>query len=299
VSFISLAQRARNSAAYRSADLYREILLRMPRPRARERPALDLRLLTFGGDAHLLMIEQLATSLALAWPRLPRLTVLADDSLDPLVARARLDGWPGGLEVVPWRDLGDRLRHPHSQQLRSFAAREAMGRKLLAILVYARESALLYCDADVLWYRFPARLEQLQATPRPCLVMSADNRPAYDPELVPARLPELATPPYFCAGFLYARGDFFTAEGLGDVLEYAARRGRALTEQTLLAAVARRLGDSGWTAAEVSLEEGDRFTLAPSYRRRSWSARHYVGAVRHLFWRDALALRLGLRPRPA
>jgi hypothetical protein len=123
--------------------------------------------------------------------------------------------------------------------------------------------------------------------------MSPDRRPAYDEDLVPDRLPHLARPPYFCAGLLYAAGDLLAACDVASLLDHAAERGIGVTEQTILAQADHLLGGRSWPAEEIALQDEDRASLGPTFRGRPWAARHYVGAVRHIFWRDALALRIG------
>lgn len=287
--------RLKRSAAYRSGGLYRALLRALPPPRARAKPILPVTFVTFGGAGHRLMLAQCLASLYLAWPRLPRLRVVSDGSLDAATTGRDLAWWPGPWELLSWRDLISGLRERHEALVR-FAEREPMGRKMVAVAATALEGPTLYCDVDVLWFREPARLAELAELPAPQLVMSEDCVPAYDPDLVPGRLPDLAAPPFYCAGLLFAHGDFLRASGAEELLADAAERGFGLTEQTIFAEADRRLGGACWPRDEIALFEEDRFSLGPSFRGRSWAARHYVGQVRHLFWRDALALRTGVCP---
>jgi hypothetical protein len=291
-------RRARNAAAYRSSAVYRRLLPLLPRPKAEGKPAIPLTFLTFGGTGHRLMLEQCLFSLHRAWPVLPRVRIVTDGSLDPEQARRDLAWWPGPWELLSWRDLVPGLAACGHDRLVRFAEREPMGRKLAAIVASAAAGPTLYCDVDVLWFRFPPTLERLLAVPAPRLAMSRDPYCAYDDRLVPGSLSELARPPFLCAGFLFAHGDFLAACRLDEVLDFAAVEGVALTEQTLLAEADRQLGGDSWPEDEIALFEQDRFSLGPSFRGCGWAARHYVGQVRHVFWRDAFALRAGLRPGP-
>jgi hypothetical protein len=289
--------RLRDSLSYRSGPVYRRLLETLPSPASpTEKPELPLTFLTFGGDGHRPMLRECLLSLRRAWPRLPRVRVVSDGSLEPAATARRLAWWPGPLEVVDWRELAARLAArvdaPRFAALARFAAREAMGRKMLAIVASALEGPTLYCDVDILWFRFPPTLDALLAAPGPRLAMSPDYQPMYDPALVPGRLPGLAHPPYFCAGLLYAAGDFLAACDVLDLLDHAAEWGIGVTEQTILAEADRQLGGAGWPANEIALSEEGRTSFGPSFRGRPWAARHYVGGVRHLFWRDALALRV-------
>jgi hypothetical protein len=67
------------------------------------------------------------------------------------------------------------------------------------------------------------------------------------------------------------------------------------TEQTFFAIAAKLLSADMWRFNEIALFESDRFKLGPSYIGKNWFARHYVGPVRHLFWRDSFYKRLAPR----
>jgi hypothetical protein len=292
---MSLLARLHDSLAYRSGDWYRRGLERLPPPALRAKPALPLTFLTFGGSAHRLMLRECLVSLGRAWPDLPRVRVVSDGSLEPAAAARELAWWPGPLEVVDWRDLAAPLTAPRFASLVRFAEHDAMGRKMLAIVASALEGPTLYCDVDILWFRFPATLGELLAASGTRLAMSPDRWATYDRDLVPGRLPHLAAPPYFCAGLLYAAGDFLAACDVSALLDHAAERGIGVTEQTILAQVDHLLGGRSWPEDEIALRDEDRTSLRPTFKGRPWAARHYVGAVRHIFWRDALALRIGKR----
>lgn len=292
---MSLFTRVHDSLAYRSGPVWRRLLELLPAPRTEARPELPLTFLTFGGAGHRAMLRECLASLARSWPRRPRVRVVSDGSLDPAAAARELAWWQGPLEVIGWRDLAARLTAPRFEPLVRFAGRDAMGRKMLAVVATALESPTLYCDVDVLWFRPPATLDRLLATRGTRLALSPDPYPAYDSRLVP-HLPHLAFPPFYCAGLLYAEGDVLAACDVDPWLRFAAEEGVGITEQTILAEADHQLGGLSWPPDEIALWEGDRTTLLPSFRGRPWAARHYVGGVRHLFWRDALALRAGWRP---
>ncbi len=294
--------RIKASLAYRSSAFWRAVADRWPIRPIAPKPRLDLDVLTFGGAAHLSMIRETLLSLALTWPALPRVTVATDGTLSPKKAAEALGWWPEPApRVASWHELVEPLRSndPLRRDLLRFAERDAMGRKMASAAALALSGDVLYADCDLLWLGIPPSLAALRAGTGPRLAMSTDIRPAYDPALVPEWLPELAPPPHFCAGFFYARGDILSAAGVTDLMAFAADRGIGLTEQTIFAEADRRLGGEHFPLAEVLLFEGDRFILGSSIRGAAWSARHYVGPVRHLFWRDAMAVRFGGRGAPS
>jgi hypothetical protein len=289
-------RRVRNSLAYRASVPYRLILESWPPRRLAAKPPLPITYLTFTGYAHLGMLRESVVSLG-TWKELPKLRVVGDGSVSPARLRRTLAFWPSAPEILDWQELVEPVRARGYETVVRFAEREPMARKLLGIIVSALEGPTLYADTDVLWFRIPAELSRRASSAAPRLAMSADYRMSYDARLVPAALPHLAGEPYRCAGILLAQGDFLAACKLRELLEFAARQGVARTEQTLLAEANYQLGGDILPAGEFALHEDDRFSLAPSFDDGAPAARHYVGGVRHLFWRDALALRLGLGPK--
>jgi hypothetical protein len=290
----SPGSRAVRSLAYRSGWAYRRLARALPMGRQRGKPEMPLIYLTFGCRADAAMLRESLASLARAWPTLPRLRVVSDGSLRRETAEELLSWWPAPWQFRSWEELLPEVRDPN---LAAFARREPMGRKLAAIVGAALEGPTLYSDVDVLWFRFPESVRRWMASAGPLLAMSPDWQPAYDAALVPSLLPHLGREPFYCAGLLYAAGDFLSTRRASDLLAFAAEHGIARTEQTILAATDHDLGGLSWPAGEVALFEDDRFSLAPSFLDHGWAARHYVGAVRHIFWRDALALRLGIRSK--
>lgn len=295
-------RRAAGSVSYRSAFIYRRLLAALPPRRAgsvASTGALPCTYVTFGGLGHRLMLRANIASLATAWTRHPRLVVYSDGSLTRQAVEADLAVWPGPWDVRSWETAVPVLeRHGHHDLVR-FAHREVMARKMAVVAAEALAGPVVYADVDLLWFREPPSLGGFLAEAAaggPVLHLSEDFQPAYDARWFPDRVRELVRPPFLCAGALVARGDFLRAAGVEGFLAEAAEVGVGLSEQTLFALAHRRLGGAVWSGREIDLSLDDRVSFGPSFRGREFAARHYVGPVRHLFWRDALALRLGRGP---
>jgi hypothetical protein len=299
-----MIHRIEGSLAVRLPRLY-EAALASWRPRAlAERvrlaglPCRPVTLLTFAGFAQLPLLRQSLASLLRTWPALPRVLVVSDGTLDAGSLDEAVGWWPGPIELTSWRTLLDELPQPARRHLVAFAARTPSGAKLGAIFASARRGPTLFVDTDVLWFRYPERIDRLvplseTSTDNAHLLLSEDLMPSYDRNLVARRLPHLADPPFYCCGFGYAEGDLLAACDLSELLEEAAIRGSWFTEQTVFAEAARQIAPAPWPADEVACPVDDWRTLRPTFPDRSWVARHYVTPVRHLFWLDALALHLG------
>lgn len=299
-----LVRRAAASVSYRSAFVYRRALAALPPRSAGSVPSagsLPCTYLTFGGLGHRLMLRASVGSLAAAWPRHPRLVITSDGTLDRETVAHDLRGWPGDWELRSWEEALPVLESRGLGDLARFARREVMARKMAAVVAQALSGPVVYADVDVLWFRPPPSLDgylgEAHRGDDPVLHLSEDFQPSYDPRWYPERIPELIPQPFLCAGALFAQGDVLghvrQLGDFGDFLAEAAETGIGVTEQTLLALAHRRLGGEAWSAREIDLSLDDRVSFRPTFRGRAFAARHYVGPVRHLFWRDALALRTG------
>ena len=284
-----MIRRLRNSWLYRSSTLYRRLAGWFPPP-IEAKPLMDLRYLTMGGASHLDIMVASLRSLAASWPELPTLRVVVADETDPAVVHRRLNWWRGSREVVSWRAAAAWAAANVSPALSRFAEREPMGRKMAAVFQAATEGPVLYSDTDVLWFGYPDSIADLITAHESVLAMSTDIYAAYDQRLVPHELPELAAKPYYCAGIMFAKGRVFENDRLHALLEFAAHDAIGLTEQTLFAMLDCALGGRRFPEDEIYLSDADRFARSETFLGMPWAARHYVGQVRHLFWRDAVLL---------
>lgn len=285
--------RLRRSLPYRLGGVLRRVVPRLPKARVADKPVDDgLTYLTFGGAAHVDMLAESVYSLARSWPALPHLVVAWDGGEPPPRLAKELSFWQGSWEVRPWPQVRALLNPDSDRSLVRFGEREAMARKMAAVVTCARRRPTLYSDVDMLWFRQPASLADWRRLSGPVLAMSRDFQPSYDGRLLAAEAHVLGDEPYFCAGLLYAAGDVLAAAGAGGMLDFAAEAGVGVTEQTIFAEVCRRLGGRCLPLTEIALEDSDRMVLGATFRGRPWAARHYIGQVRHHFWRDALALRV-------
>jgi hypothetical protein len=135
-----------------------------------------------------------------------------------------------------------------------------------------------------------------------------DCVPSYDERLL-ARMgiKDLQCCPPMNCGLVFIQGDLLSgcaqSEFLNTFLDASAEATVNFTEQTFFALAAKRLGYEPWPADQIALFTTDKYwPVWPNYypHFRGWIARHYVGPVRPLFWRDAVALevvrRLGRVP---
>lgn len=236
------------------------------------------------------MLNVSILSLVKSWKAIPKFKIYSDGTISPGEIKRKL-AWLGpAVEVADVESCYDELTLPDEDHFKSFAERHVMGKKLLVILCNARKHPILWSDSDVLWFRDFSR----SLHPQLCLKMSRDYQPSYSPAFYD-KYSELSAPPYLCAGFLFLAGDLSKKVDLFDMVNVAIERPDHFSEQTIIARAAKLLRSENWSAEEIACFESDKDSLIPDYWSRPWIARHYVGPVRHLFWRDALFLLAGLR----
>lgn len=285
----------RLSLAYRQrvGERYRRRVLNGRSWTAPTKPSADFTLLSLVGAKQLELLQTSLWSIGQAWTALPNLRVVSDGSIDPSQISTALRWWPQPVEALRWETIAQAHTDRGRPLLQTLANDNLLARKLCAILYSAELGPTLFCDSDLLWFR--------GSPPRPAdavaLKLAEDFMPSFDADLFTAAGCEpFRHRPYLNSGVVFAAGDVFSAAHLGDVLPWAAEHPKYFTEQTLLAYACKKLGGDHWTRQQIHLTVDD--AVVPFGDRdylHTALARHYVGDVRHWFWRDVWHL---LRAQP-
>jgi hypothetical protein len=277
---------------------YRQFLKFLPISPRQPKPEQDLVLLTMTGSKYLELLQQCLLSLYKTWSTLPKLHVVSDGTITTLELEKALKWWPNTKYFSSWEQSVDYHNNMGRKSLVQYAHSHFMGKKLAVILASGEQGSTLWCDSDILWFREISGLPRAgQPSGLPTLKMSEDYQSSYDEQLINYGLEHLSEPPYRNAGFLHIQGNLLEHCNLQHLIDLAAEDSGHSTEQTIFAEAAYQLGGEVWSNEEVACFEDDKLSLLPDYAGKNWFARHYVGPVRHLFWRDALILRLGLKNR--
>ena len=234
-------------------------------------------------------------SLYHSWTVLPKLQIVSDGSLTTSELAEALAWWPGEKEFSTWEDSVLYHQQRGRESLVRYAkASSIMGRKFAVITHFGEEGPILWCDADILWFK---ELQDLpvsrDSSAFPGLKLAEDNVQSYDEELLENGLEHLRKPPYFNAGLVFLKGNLFQVCNLDRYINIVANQSYSswLAEQTLFAEALHQLKGDFWSREKIALLVDDRLSLAPTYLGKNWIARHYVGPVRYIFYRDALALK--------
>jgi hypothetical protein len=283
---------------FRTRTAYRLVLKVFPKPQTPPKPEQDLTFVSMCGGKHLGLLQECLLSLYDAWSILPKLHIVSDGSVTISELQQALRWWPGTKTFSLWEESVAYHNERGRQSIVEFAQSNIMGKKLAIILKAGEQGPTLWCDSDILWFKeFSSIPKHDETSNLPVLKISEDYQPSYDPRLIEYGLRHLDCPPYRNAGLLYIQGELLKHCNLQPLLDLAAEQPCNDAEQTTFAEANYQLNSGIWLRDEIACFSDDREVNLPRYGGKNWVARHYVGPVRHLFWRDALLLRLGLKDR--
>jgi hypothetical protein len=287
------------SYAFRCQGLYKFALGCFPRPQLREgKDRLDILMLTMCGKKHLLMLECCLFSMGRFWKRLPALKVVSDGTMPKEKIAKKLSWWPQPVEVVDWGDYLTGRAAETRPELAAFAKKHVLGRKLLVLVEEAEKGPVLWCDSDILFYGdFTCHLPH--ELPSRTFVFSTEEIGAggYDPALLQEGLGYLTEKPRVNTGILLCAGNFYDECGLAPFVQKGLAACYGVTEQTIMAHAVHQTGEVRWGTNVVEIVGTDQLYLSPVGVIHGGAARHYYsGFSQHMFWRDALGMRMGRFP---
>ncbi len=252
----------------------------------------DLNMVLLCGSKNIAFLQEVLKSIYTNFSRTPNIFVITDNSTNVRFCKEKIKWFPKDrLTLITANDCLDYHKAKGRNSLFNFASRNPMGLKLAAILQIAEiGKPLLYSDTDVLWLQDPFELiQQLINSVGANINLSFDFQPAYDEQLVSmARLESLLNKaPYYCAGIMLIKN--FSSENIQLIerlLPFLEKQSNHFSEQTIFATLQKSVGPSRLEQEKFSIILDDQFDLRP-LNRPKLIARHYIGPVRHLFWRDA------------
>jgi hypothetical protein len=284
-----MPNKLQQSFAFRSGPIYQQLCKLLPKPNYTKGNLTPFRFLSMTGSKHLDMLNQCLISLHKTWDHRPELIIYSDGSVSSKTISKSFAWWKGPIQIGSQEDILTWTATCGFESLNTFALKEAVGRKLACILKEASSSPVLWCDTDILWFKPLQEFYKETSVP---LKVSQDYQWAYD-GYISEKCPEiLKDPPYINTGLVYLNSPIQENHLLQNWLNQVGEKPNHFTEQTFLAIAAKILESPIWDMEEIACLQSDRFMLKPSYKNKNWFARHYVGPVRHLFWKDAFYSRI-------
>jgi|GEM_PF-907743 len=291
----SLLPQLKNSLAFRFPVLFYKPLLNYLTPKKLSAKQLaNFNYVILCGSENYPYIRQTLFSVQKYFSLLPKVFVFVDFGTSKAIIDSIKMLYPANkLEVIAAQDC--LLYHKSAPvAIHEFARKNPMGLKLAAILQIADlNEPVVYTDTDVLWHSDPINyITELNNNPLD-MHMSLDYQASYDFNLIKlGGLKDLTKSPYYCAGvMLLKRISQQNRDIINGLVELVASRSNHFSEQTIFAHIQKRTGTSELSGDKILLSNDDQFELKPVFNH-ACLARHYVGPVRHLFWRDAFFKRL-------
>jgi hypothetical protein len=281
------------SLAFRLPSVvYRRLLALAPHPRLPEKADCGWPLLSMAGRGHLTMLQEMLRSLGRAWSRLPALVLVTDGSIEPGELGRELAWWPKPVTVRTPADYRSAAEAAGRPEIAEFSRRHVLGIKFAAMMHEAARGPVFWCDTDILFFQdLLDRSREMDTHSKP-IYAAEDWLRGYDETLAGKVGRELERPPWVNSGLVWMTGDIYADAGLAPHLRDALGHCNHFTEQTLIALATVRRGSVLWSRQMILLGDDDQFELRMRRIDPSFIARHYLTPHRHLFWRDALALRL-------
>jgi len=282
-----------NSFAFRSGKFYHWILNRLPNPVFIPAPLSSFTLISITGKKYLSMLRENLNSINSHWSHKPSVVLCSDGSMSPEEIKNSFNWWKAPLEVIHWEDSRNWALANGHDALASYCDKKPMGKKFCFVLHQAsRFQRTLWCDADYLWFK--------DYTPPPdqpnfYMMATVDFQPAYDPAISAFRPQMETTQPFVNAGILWFCGNYASHPQTQERMKIIPPDGNHFTEQTWMALNILENNFPLFPKEEIICAVDDQMSLRLSYPGKPWVARHYVGNIRHIFWRDALGLRLNIK----
>src|SRR5437016_7440012 len=238
------------------------------------------------------MLRESMFSLYWSWKKLPTITVVSDGSWSAADFYPVFSWWPGKINVLLREQVIAEADAAGERELAQYAEASAWGLKVASVVLLARREPVLFVDADILWFKDPADLfgsSDCWAKPR-----GVRESNCYQHRDLALRFcPKVLEPPFVNGGILALHGEFLPAEILRAMVREALGDPKdGAFEQTIIASAVHE--GAGLLPNKINLvafDDIDRFCYR-NMRREGYYSRHYVNWMRHLFYRDALKLRL-------
>ncbi len=280
------------NVSVRLGQLALNILSRWPIKPLPAKPESALNYLTIGGRSHWLILRESMFSLYKSWKKLPTITVVSDGSWSAADFYPVFSWWPGKIHILSREQIIAKSDTAGERELAQYAEASGWGLKLASIVLLARQEPVLFVDADILWFADPADLfGPSDGWTKPRGVRESNCYQHRDMAL--RFCPEVLEPPFVNGSMLALQGEFLPAEILPAMVHDALADPKdGAFEQTIIATAVKLRGEFfPEKLILVEFDDVDRFR-SRDMKDEGYYSRHYVSWMRHLFYRDALKLRL-------
>src|SRR5438552_16495610 len=280
------------NVSVRLGEIAHSVLSHWPIRPQPAKPITNFCYLTMCDRAHWLMLRESLFSLHSSWTVLPWITVISDGSWTASEFADVFAWWPAPITVLTRQQICEAASSADLPELADYACESPYGLKLAAIVIEARKQPVLFVDADILWFGDPLLLlgEPTSWTkPRGLWESNCHQRR----EMALRHCAQVLEPPFVNSGIVALHGELMAPNLMRTMVQESLPNPQdSSCEQTIIATAVKIDGEL--LPEKLSLVE---FDDVNKFRRRDmWDegyySRHYVNWMRHMFYRDALKLRL-------
>lgn len=248
------------------------------------------------------LLKQALFSIRFSFKKLPHLYIVTDFDMSAKTLTKIVKLYPADkLLVIKANECVKYHENNGNSLIKAFAMQSPMGLKIAAIAqVLDIGTPVLYADTDVLWFNDPFDDIAQFISGKVNIHMSPDFHPGYDFHLIKkAGLGMTVDPPYYNAGLMFIKNiteeqHVIMEKLLSIIIEShnsTIEIHKNLSEQTLFAFLQKEAGPSDMLPDRYLLFTSDQYDIIPTWQKHA-VARHYIGQMRHLFWRDAFFKRI-------
>src|SRR5437773_5487543 len=146
------------NVSVRLGEIAHNILSRWPIRPQTAKPIANFCYLTMCDRAHWLMLRESLFSLYRSWNSLPEITVVSDGSWTANDFAEVFAWWPMPITVLTREEICLSALAAGFPELADFGRVSIWVLELATVTTQAKQRAVLYADADILWFRDPAPL---------------------------------------------------------------------------------------------------------------------------------------------
>jgi hypothetical protein len=280
------------NVSVRLGEIAHNILSRWPISPQQPKPIANFCYLVVSDRAHWLLLRENLFSMHRTWNSLPQVTVVGDGSWTADEFAEVFAWWPAPIKILARQEICTAAYSAGFPELAEYARESPYGLKLAAIVTQAMKQPLVFVDADILWFRDPTSLlGDSSSWRKPRALRESNCHQRRDMAL--RYCVRVMEPPFVNSGIVALHGELMPSEILRSMTQDALPYPQdSSCEQTIIATAVKLSGELFPEKLSVLEFDDVHKFRSRNIKAEGYCSRHYVNWMRHLFYRDALKLRL-------
>ncbi|NJN24868.1 MAG: hypothetical protein HC819_02200 [Cyclobacteriaceae bacterium] len=250
---------------------------------------LDFKYVTILNKRSFPLLKASLVSLYYSSKELPaELVIVSDGTFSEIEFSEYFNFWPCKISYQHWSDIRDYFANNGELDLAQWATKQIWGKKMAAILYNSLFGSVLYADSDVLW--FDQLIDKSTLSSQVTLRTTIDNSINYDQDLIQHLNADYLNNlvPINC-GVVFIKENLLKRSAiLKEAIKFEACQPGNFSEQTIFALLVHEIGSLYPLATVESSISDSLWPILPNYKNYpgGLKARHYLWALKWMFWRD-------------